>query len=590
MSLRPIRSPAKQRRVIVYDLEWVPGENTRVGWTPMALRLIGVFDGVRYRSFITMAEFFEAMLIPSNSGAWIYAHAGGMADIQYVFDYVVKYANEYQIEACFSGSSAIIVEIRKGKHTWTFVDSFWLIREGLRKIAAWVGMEKGGAADSMDMFYAPLAELRDYNEQDCVILWKAIRIFEQIVLDFGGELQKTIASTALNLFRRRFLTTTIPTSDSLNTLARESYVASRVEVFAANCESANYYDINSSFPHSMLKPFPGRMIGRSKYIPDSGLYMAKVYVDVPMQYVPPLPYRHPKTGRVFFPVGKWEAWLTSVDIELLYECGGRILKTYDVLLFDPLDDLAGYASTIYEARRSTTDEALKVVYKYLLNSLYGKFAESGEKEKVLIFPDSTTCQHNPKHPNNSCLRMYAPGIWLLSETVPIAHAHVPISSTITAESRATLTRFMRQCERVYYVDTDAFATPSLFKTSDVLGGLKLEKRIVPDPALKGSPMERVGALFEGPKLYAYHAETKGWTVRAKGFRKLSLSDYQSLVSARHGADTSITVHRMARIKENLLGGNTTPREMEVVKRLRPIQGKRCASDNNTRPWHIGEIE
>ena len=60
-------------------------------------------------------------------------------------------------------------------------------------------------------------------------------------------------------------------------------------------------------------------------------------------------------------------------------------------------------------------------------------------------------------------------------------------------------------QRVYYVDTDAFATPTLFKTSDVLGGLKLEKRIVPDPALKGSPMERVGALFEGPKLYAYHA-------------------------------------------------------------------------------------
>ena len=614
MSLKPITSAAQARRVIVYDLEWVPGEDTRPGWQPMALRMVGTYDGLRYRWFRTIAEFFDAVLIPSNTGAWIYAHAGGMADIQYVFDHIIKHAHEYQVEASFSGSSAIIVNITKGRHKWTFVDSYWLIREGLRKIASWVGMEKGGADDSLDIFYANLAELATYNEQDCVILWKAIRIFEQIVLDFGGELQKTIASTALNLFRRRFLTQEIPTNDALNVLARESYVASRVEVFAAKCGSANYYDINSSFPFSMLKAVPGAMTGRSKRLPDSGLYLAKVRVQVPDQYVPPLPYRHPKTGRVYFPTGEWEAWFTSTDVALLYECGGRVLKVIDVLHFEPFYDLEGYASTVYEARRKTTNAALKVVYKYLLNSLYGlppgvsalggqaprfgKFAESGEKEKVLIFPDSTHCPHTPAHDGDSCLRMYAPGIWLLSETISIPHAHVPISSAITAESRASLTRYMRRCSEVYYVDTDAFECPDTFETSDALGGLKLEKRIEPDPKLDGTDMEGIGAMHEGPKLYAFHARDPNdaaslpkWTVRAKGFRKLDLADYRALVSTRHNdsADTAISVHRMARIKENLLLGDTAPRELEVVKRLRPIQGKRSTSGENTRPWNVGEI-
>lgn len=568
MTLKPERRPARTRRMAVYDLEWVPGENTRPGWEPMALRLVGVYDGVRYRSYTSIEEFLNNELTAKTSGAWMFAHYGGMADIQYVLEYIIKHGRSYTVEAAFSGSAAIIVTIRRGKLVWTFCDSFWLIRESLRKIGQWTGLAKGGSESSLDMFYATIPELRDYNEQDCRILHRALVILENVVLDLGGELQKTIASTAMNLFRRRYLRQEIATSEAVNETARQAYVASRVEPFAKTCGFANAYDINSAFPHAMLSAAPGNLIERTKRLPDRGTYLAHALVHVPDMYVPPLPYRA-ASGRVFFPTGTWDAWLMSEDVKFLLECGGRILRVYEVLTFEPFTALADYAQDLYERRRRAKDQALTVIYKYLLNSLYGKTAESSLKTSMLVNPASTTPKEGEK------LVMYRPGVYMWTRNIEVPHAHVPIAAHITAYARANLGRHMRQCSEIYYVDTDAFSSPDVRETSDQLGGLKLEKRMSE-------------GHFAGPKLYAWKdADSGNWTVKAKGFRRLTIDEYLRLTSE---SKPKLPAHRMHRFKELLRRPELKPSESDVMKGVNNVFPKRCVDGANSRAWRVDELE
>ncbi|MHA2066788.1 MAG: DNA polymerase, partial [Candidatus Thorarchaeota archaeon] len=218
--------------------------------------------------------------------------------------------------AKFSGSSAVIVRITNGRCHWTFLDSYWLIRQPLRKIGEWVGQQKGGEVDSVDMFYAPLPELIAYNERDCVILYDAIRVFEKTLLELGGRLEVTVASSGLSLFRRRFLDRTIQTDPHINDTARKAYVASRVEVYEHECHNADYWDINSSFPYAMTFDAPGEVAKVSDRYEEGKLSLCHARIKVPDCDLPSVPFRT-QDSRIYFPVGEWEGWFSNIDLELL---------------------------------------------------------------------------------------------------------------------------------------------------------------------------------------------------------------------------------------------------------------------------------
>ena len=288
----PITSERRLRRFGVLDLEWVPGEalpelvNTQVrveGLSkkfkiplpvvktmtgPLQLRLAGYYDqqprgdGVgkevemeeRYFCFPTIHELVVFLLSREHRGAWFFAHAGGLSDMQFVLDDLLAEiktqvqlvgpgtrsratygpggerlteeadvvgpgGSSWKIRASFSGSSAIIVHVSSGKNAWHFVDSYWLLRDKLANIGKAIGIRKGDTpeaklwmsrrfgrqVDDFDtlsktekaIFYAevPIEILRSYNKIDCEILWRAVAAFEEEIVGLGGQLQQTIAST-----------------------------------------------------------------------------------------------------------------------------------------------------------------------------------------------------------------------------------------------------------------------------------------------------------------------------------------------------------------------------------------------------------
>lgn len=536
----PIKTERKVRRFGVLDLEWVPGEplpmpqNTEIAiegihetytiplpvskrmTDPLQIRMAGYYDQQpeemasneegepdmveRYKSFTTVRELVDFMLSRENRGMWFFAHAGGLADMEFVLDEllseiktqiqvaarsttviesdgkkVVEHrAGSWKIRASFSGSSAIIIHVTRGKNAWHFCDSYWLLRDKLSSIGKAIGIKKGDSLEAkawmserfgreiVDFdelsqtekvnFYrdVPLPILIGYNKIDCEILWKAIAQFEEEILGLGGQLQQTIASTAMGLFRRAYLKRDIFTSEKLNKIAQESYFASRVEVLNRNVEDFFMYDINSSFPYSMTFPLPGNLTEFRTTLPDDDsdecIYLANVTIEVPDMVLPPLPYR--KDNRVFFPVGRWRSWFTSTDIRLALREGAIIHKVHEVYVFEPFMDFSAYSKEIYGRRAAADSPFRKLVLKYLLNSLYGKCAESLLKQEMLI---------NPKELDRAKMQMLQPGVWLAEKEAIVVHRHVAISTVITAIARRTLYDFAKECYRqdkpLYYCDS-----------------------------------------------------------------------------------------------------------------------------------------
>lgn len=561
--ITPQVSPRTDHEYLVYDLEWVPHT--------LEIRMAGVFDGKRYRWYTTIAAFIAGELTSKNRGRRFYAHAGGLADFQFVLEALLP--DEYQIEASFSGSSAIIVHVRRGKNVWHFIDSYWLLRDSLRNIGKWIGIAKGNVEQS-ESWYAtvPIAELRDYNEIDCVILYRAIAWFADVLHGLGGELRMTVASCAMDLFRRQFLRDDIGTSMRVNDITRLAYFSARVEPYHRDCETANYYDINSSFPHAMTSMVPGDLIasyrGRlprlANHFESGSIYFADVEIESPEDSIPPLPIR--VDGRLFFPTGPIRGWYSSVDLALLVRAGGRINRVYESLEFDPRDDLAAYATTIY-GLRERAEGFERIVLKYLLNSLYGKFAETDVKRSMIVNPDTPG-------PIES---MLLPGVFVLDKIVPVPHMHVPISAHITAVARESLYNHMKLSSEVYYCDCDGFATPDLYIEGTGLGSLKLEKRIV-----RGE--------FLAPKVYDLELGDGTHITRAKGFSRMT---YERFVKLRDGEELEMT--RMRRILElmrrGIIDGRFQPREETIRKRLRggAIDKRFFYPDGHSRPWHTSEL-
>lgn len=654
MAISLISVPRKKRRFLTYDLEWIPGT--------MRLRMVGVYDGERYRSYKTVAEFLDAELTNENSGAWFYAHAGGMHDVAFVMKEVIKRggrrvrekaidppwspfydeslketvafgepdgkevfaagnASAYSVDASFSSSSAIIVKIQRGSYAkWCFVDSFWLLRVPLAKIGKWLGMEKGeGVKNAYGVpfedweeaekreWYSTVSfkELESYNEQDCKILWNAIDQFEETIISVGGQLQMTLASTAMHLFRRRFLKREVTTDMRVNRLARGTYVGSRVEPFRKlSMKRLSYFDINSSFPFAMLSPCPGEKKTTTRRLPDDeeSIFMVEADVTVPESHVPPVPYR--LGDRVFFPTGSWRAWFTSIDFRLLEREGCKINRTYESVHFHPNTDLAEYANTVYDMRKAGKSEFEKIVYKLLLNSLYGKFAENDAKRSMHVFPFYEDYMMLRSKETQGEAEMLFPGVWLENNVVEVAHMHVPVSTHITAIARRNLFNYLKQAVGLSYCDTDSIISESTYPESKELGGMKLEHM------WDGRPWGKPSGEFYSPKVYRGRCaldcpceeskkkrekagpDAEHVIVKAKGFSlgrkgREQLDRFEKLTQGEE-----IKVTRQARLMETYRKRDVEPRETEVKKRFRDrvIPKRKFLVDGSTRPWDVKEIQ
>ena len=306
-----------------------------------------------------------------------------------------------------------IVKRKKKRLEWEFLDSFRLIPMSLDKACqAFLTKEEraksGKIAVDLGM-HEDDPRWSEYLRKDCVSLGAVMMRLEAMIEQLGGELGITTPSTAMKLFRRRFMGADgVPErfrrwqhwpgcrdqwngrcAGCAHEWGRRGYYGGRTEIHEFAGENLSYYDINSSYVAAMKGDMPvgERVIDEgvldwrrhpSRGGAFSGFCECTVYVppDCP---VPSLPHRDRSTGKLIFPTGRFTGVWSVEELALLDDplVGGRVESVVMTVWYRLMPMFASMVTELWKLRdpkREGFDEGLSQFAKLLGNSTYGKFA------------------------------------------------------------------------------------------------------------------------------------------------------------------------------------------------------------------------
>lgn len=516
----PLHGERRRRKFAVVDIESKDGETQKGGFTRPFLA--GHFDGERFTCFrgkdcINSMLWF--LLSPKFDGMTYYAHNGGGFDWLHFLPALAASGFTFEIMTVSSKIQCLRVKPHADskKKGWTFLDSYQLIPAGLGKISKAFSTEI--QKDTNFDYDTEESDARwgEYLESDCVSLYQTLNKFYALVENvIGGEVGMTAAATSMKSYRRGYQKFAIERHSAHHEFFREAYFGGRVEVFRKKAENLHYYDINSSYPHSMLAPMPvGRLVEffgpPPAWLKRDRIGFARANVCVPETYFPVLAHRT-ESGRLIFPTGKFSGTWTAVELEKAIELGAHV-EWLDSKWIAAKPVFVDYVNTLYALRdksRADYDESVSYVAKIMMNALYGKFATNTLREKIIFAnPGQETPDGSfPADPRNPDCRIFK-----VEEEIDAPYIAPQIAAYITALSRLHLHSIMTEARAlggvVAYCDTDSVQTDAdlshLCKTG--LGGLK---------------DEGAGVLYSGeylqPKLYLLRGNDGTNKVVMKGYR------------------------------------------------------------------------
>lgn len=365
---------------------------------------------------------------------------------------------------------------RQGNHT---LATYY--NEPKLKAPSWLGKRRW-----IDLSNEEKHQLAEYCMADARVTRKFMEWFSQEIVALGAEMRMTAASTALDLFRRKYLRQANmaipqPRWDCM-VESRLSYYGGRTEDFVkGTIENVWDYDVTSMYPGAMVEieypyPSPEKFLKR-EYPPESCLEyegFAKCRIKVPYMHIPPLPFR--QGPKLIFPWGVLTGVWTHLEIRYAISIGCEVEEIewsyFNPRTFNPFKE---YVLDLFAKRMAYAKDkmATEEVIKLFLNGLYGKFAqnflteEQAEELGVLIKKSGGTFKRiedaapdeieytAANHPD------YLAKGFAINKAVPKLKAFMnPIlSSYTTARARVKLHEMMirgaKEGAEILYVDTDS---------------------------------------------------------------------------------------------------------------------------------------
>lgn len=579
-TLYRLLSKVRTREIIAYDLESKDGPSQKPGFTRVFLA--GVYDGDKFVSFRNnvvrrgqkrewrtdaiaeggcIDQAMRYLLRKEYRRRYIYAHNGGNFDHLHVLPWITQHIDEFSYVVIPVQSSIQVLKVteRSSRHSWTFLDSIRLLPMSLAQAAKTFAVP-GKLEHSLEM---PERDPRweRYLQRDCEALYACVQKFQHTAhAEMGGEMGITAPSTAMKLFRRKYMGKglspamvpqhrhakectgsqptphprrksvgeTEPCTGCLHRWVRGAYYGGRTEVYRAEPywvgrrtvyggQGLSYYDINSSYPRAMLESMPAGVLkeyGPRKTRADferlaiMAVGFVECEVEIPSScYLPPLPYRHPKLGKLVFPTGRFSGTWAWSELQLLFDpmVGGRITKVVKSAWYGRKNLFFDFVKELYFYRDKSSDrydEGMALVAKLMLNSLYGKFGMNEERREIYVLgkdeapPEGATLAGFEDGPEDALSK-----VCYLDKRVAPSYIIPQISAEITALARVRLWHFMarvlRMGGRLYYCDTDSLITDLAdLPCSPELGELKNE-----------FPGERIDVELVGPKMYLLRKST-----------------------------------------------------------------------------------
>lgn len=584
--LHPLYGSIKKTEYAVIDIESKDGETQNAGFTRPFL--VGYYDGDKFVSWYgddCIKDCINHVLTNDNDGMRFYAHFGGIFDWLHFLPLLKSLGFGFEIIATQSKIQMIKIKRNNKSHRkgWTFLDSGQIIPTGLKAISKTFNV-KVKKMEEMDLNTHELDPIWiEYLRDDCISLYQVIDKYTDLIENtFKGELGITAASTAMKTFRRSYLEYPIERHVKDHDLFRRTYYGGRVEIFREKGDNIRYYDINSSYPFSMLSEMPvGKKITwEGDNIPEwlAEEYIGYIDADVNVAtnvHIPVLPYRH--ENKLIFPVGKFSGCWVYDELKLAMENGATANFKKSVWIKKrPLFN--NYINDMYRYRDKsldTYDEALSWTAKLMMNVLYGKFGTNEMRESVLILEDDEEIPDgaSPALPEDPECR-----IFMVPTELKAGYIIPQISSYVTALSRIALWRWIELATKsggnIYYCDTDSIMTDSDLSEycTSKLGGIKDE----------GS-----GKIFSGefiqPKFYILR-HPDGDKICMKGYKNKTIGEFEKVkLGEVVSYDTLEKVGSM--VKRGLVSG---PQMRTIIRSIRTPDMKRTHINGITYPLVIDE--
>jgi DNA polymerase type B, organellar and viral len=466
------------------DLETDPFQHQR---TPVAFAA-GVYAGPgTYKQFWSstcIGQLF-AYLATLEAGI-IYIHNGGRFDL-----FVADDSGNSMLQWIAHARKLSIINSRVVACDIPAADGWHSLRDSFTIMPFALARYKKDEIDitklELDVRYKHRTEIENYLRGDCIYLWELCADFVKL---FGPGL--TVGGTAMRELRKLHDFDCLTEKEDKD-IRSKFYFGGRVQCFESGIVKPhkgaqfNVYDINQSYPNAMRNfdhPI-GRVVYTGQDIDDACFFLTVEGVNkgaFPTKTKDALRF-DVERGTFNVSIHEFNAAIETGMFEL-----HDIVETYHFDKWGRFEAFIDWAHGNRKACQLANDDRGSLFYKYIGNSVYGKFAQCPDN-----YFDYMLTEYGVDPPSSSWYksdRKQRKGTWQPDETDLSTYVlwkresendtryNVAIGASITGAARSALIRALATAKRPLYCDTDSIICESLHGVtiSDTqLGAWKIEK-------------------------------------------------------------------------------------------------------------------
>lgn len=427
----------------------------KVGRIPQPF-IWGAYGG-KDHDYLTFDHVWQLVDFFKDQKSVVYAHNGGKFDYHYLRDYINK------------GEAISIISGRLSKFrigVCEFRDSMNILPVPLaafkKDLIDYSIME----ADKRD---DPLyrREILHYLQNDC-------RYLHELITEHRKEngIVLTQASASMKKWLKESKTPRPKQSALQFEILKPYYYGGRVQCFTSGAAHKKFkvVDINSAYPRAMLEahPFSTTPMILDHLPRDGDLHKAMITVHGVAKGC--FPWRNEKDKGLYFPDDEKtvrEYHITGYElIAALKHDAFKIFKVGDVHYFPESVNFKEFILTNWDRRaqaKRDNNDALSLIVKLLMNSLYGKFASDYSK-----YFDYLLCHNDDIHrylgEGYETDAEWENAVWLMRRVISEEKQkfyNIATAASITGYVRAMLFEAMQVVHNPLYCDTDSFAVEDI---------------------------------------------------------------------------------------------------------------------------------
>ncbi len=438
--------------------------------------------------------------------------------------------------------------------------------------------------DKANVLDLDLNILSKYCMRDSYYLWVAIMKYSKFFKDKYGlkKLKLTAPSIALKVWEKNYLKDqTFISYNRLNNFFNNNYYfGGHTEKFIQGryiWRNVNYYDVNSLYPsvmkelrfiNSKYKRIKPTIKGLKKLVLEEKLFYCEVTINIDSEYLRFFPVFDAKEQVNKYPMGNIRVKLSEEGIDFILRWGSwdNIVEVHQILIgqedkiIKPFEE---YVNEIYSMRKS--DKGNDMIFKLLLNSLYGKFGQKNQRDVKYI-----NMTNKPKGKIKSMVTTEDMHITTVQENINSyskKYLRKDIAGKITEVARLKMGNYINTIRKefgensVIYTDTDSIITTACFENSDL-------SNLIDNNQL-GKLSNEIGCkdnvIILGQKMYHFYKSGKKAT---KGVKDMNIKDFREIIKGSKGANHFINkkftkFHTL--INKGFFGLQIAPYEIKMIR-------------------------